>query len=153
MQVSARAAPAGRTTDMKRIAAGALAVVLGLLGAHRLAAGRARAVDGVTATSMPTSATAPHRDPVLGERLPSVLGPTAIDAELRSARATLNDQAVTSATVDVSGVYPDALDQFTLTVVCVAHRATVNRRPDEPCATTVTIAPTPDGRLVVVAVR
>src|SRR5260221_9829514 len=67
---------------MKRIAAGALAVVLGLLGAHRLAAGRARAVDGVTATSMPTSATAPHRDPVLGERLPSVLGPTAIDAEL-----------------------------------------------------------------------
>jgi hypothetical protein len=177
---------------MKRTAPIALAIVLGLIGANRLVAGRDPVVNGVTATVVATSPVGPHRDPVSGEWLPSVPGPTAIDAELtavasrwvvalwsrqpgeapfgwldrvaditapeldaelRSARSTLSDRAITSATVDVYGVYPDAQDSSTLTVVCVAHRITAAGRHDEPCTTTVTIAPAPSGRLVVVAVR
>ncbi|MDP9389091.1 MAG: hypothetical protein M3Q48_14530 [Actinomycetota bacterium] len=76
-----------------------------------------------------------------------------LDAELRTARPWLDDGEVISSTVDVTGVYPDARDQATLTVTCIAHRVTAAGGRDEPCATTVTIALAADGRLFVVAVR
>lgn len=76
-----------------------------------------------------------------------------LDAELRTARPWLDDGEIVSSTVDVTGVYPDARDQATLTVTCIAHRFTAAGGWDEPCATTVTIASAADGRLFVVAVR
>jgi hypothetical protein len=74
-------------------------------------------------------------------------------AELRSARATLDDQLTISATVDINAVYPSAVDPDTVTVTCVAHRRTTTGPLDQPCATTVTVAPGPGGRPMVTAVQ
>jgi hypothetical protein len=73
--------------------------------------------------------------------------------QLRSARATLDDQLTLSATVDIDGVYPSAVDPATVTVTCVAHRRSAAGVVDHPCATTVTVQPGRDGQPTVTAVR
>lgn len=75
-----------------------------------------------------------------------------LEAELRSARPWAGDDVAT-ATVEVGGVYPDARNPATLTVTCVVHRVTADGAHEEACVATVTVAPSTDGRLVVVAVR
>ncbi|MDQ6616581.1 MAG: hypothetical protein M3083_18020, partial [Actinomycetota bacterium] len=74
-------------------------------------------------------------------------------AELRSARATLDDQLTLSVTVDIDGVYPSAVDPATVTVTCVAHRRVAAGVVDQPCATTVTVGAAPDGHPTVTAVQ
>ena len=74
-------------------------------------------------------------------------------AELRNARVTLDDQLTVAVTVDIDGVYPDALDPDTVTVTCIAHRRTTIGAVDQPCATTVTVQPGPDGHPFVTAVE
>jgi hypothetical protein len=73
-------------------------------------------------------------------------------AELRTARTTVDDAQTLSATVEVDGAYPDALNPSTITVTCLAHLATTTGRRDQACASTVTVTATPGGRLVVSAV-
>lgn len=85
------------------------------------------------------------------DRVADITAP-GLAAQLRTARPTLADARVVSATVDIVGAYPDALDPATVTVTCVAHLATTAARHDEPCATTVTVTGDEDGRLVVSAV-
>jgi hypothetical protein len=75
-----------------------------------------------------------------------------LTAQLRTALPTPIDGQVVSATVDVGGVYPDAVDPNTVTVTCVAHLIAVTGRIDEPCATTVVVTPVPGGGFVVSAV-
>lgn len=74
-------------------------------------------------------------------------------AELRTARATLNDQLTLSQSVDIDGVYPDAINPDTVTVTCVAHLQTAAGETDQPCATTVTVAADADGQPVVTAAQ
>jgi hypothetical protein len=73
-------------------------------------------------------------------------------AELRNARVTLDDQLTVAVTVDIDGIYPDALDPDTVTVTCVAHRRSIVGAVDQPCATTVTVQPGPDDHPIVTAV-
>jgi hypothetical protein len=70
-------------------------------------------------------------------------------AQLRTGRPTITDQQTITTTVDIDGVYTDAVDPWTATVTCVAHRRTAMGLVDQPCATTVTITVAPDGRLTV----
>ena len=85
------------------------------------------------------------------ERVADITAP-GLAAQLRTALTRPTDRSVVSATVDVDGVYPDAVDHDTLTVTCVAHVTTLSGTNDEPCATTVTVTPGPGGRLLVSAV-
>ncbi|HVF74825.1 MAG TPA: hypothetical protein VM938_07235 [Acidimicrobiales bacterium] len=116
-----------------------------------------RNTDGATATVARRWVTAMWtRQPGDGpfdwlDRVAEITDPD-LEAELRSARPWIGD-ATATATVEVGGVYPDAPDPATLTVTCVVHRVTAGGRHDEACVATVTVAPSPDGRLVVVAVR
>ena len=73
-------------------------------------------------------------------------------AQLRTALPTPEDARVVSSGVEIDGAYPDALDPDTVTVTCVAHLVTTTGPLPEPCATTVTLTPGPDGSLVVAAV-
>jgi hypothetical protein len=73
-------------------------------------------------------------------------------AQLRTALTTPIDRRVVTATVDVDGVYADALDSNTLTVTCIAHLTTLSGTSDEPCATTVTVTAEPGGQFLVSAV-
>jgi hypothetical protein len=70
-------------------------------------------------------------------------------AQLRTGRPTFTDEQTIATTVDIDGVYSDAVDPQTATVTCVAHRRTAIGLVDQPCATTVTISVAPDGRLTV----
>jgi hypothetical protein len=86
------------------------------------------------------------------ERVADITAPGLV-AQLRTARPTLTDAQVRSASVDVDGAYPDALDPHTITVTCVAHLVTTAGPVELPCATTVTVIADPDGRLVVSGVE
>lgn len=85
------------------------------------------------------------------DRVADITAPS-LAAELRTARPTLTDAQLVSASVDIAGAYPDALDPAKATVTCVAHLATTAGRRDQPCATTVTVSPDSGGHLVVSAV-
>ncbi|MDQ1429171.1 MAG: hypothetical protein QOK39_2647, partial [Acidimicrobiaceae bacterium] len=89
------------------------------------------------------------------EWLDQVTGITSPDllTELRTARATAEDQLTIAVTVDIDGVYPSAVDPATVTVTCVAHRSSATGILDEPCATTVTVAAARDGHPFVTAVQ
>jgi len=73
-------------------------------------------------------------------------------AQLRTALPTQEDARLLSSSVEIDGVYPDALDPYTVTVTCVAHLITTTGPLPAPCATTVTLTPGPLGNLVVAAV-
>jgi hypothetical protein len=73
-------------------------------------------------------------------------------AQLRAARPTPDDLTTRASSVDVDGTYPDATDPLRVTVTCVARRLTATGLHDQPCADTVTMRATPDGRLLVVGV-
>jgi hypothetical protein len=85
------------------------------------------------------------------DRVADITAPS-LAAQLRTARPTLADAQVVSATVDIAGAYLDALDPSTVTVTCVAHLSTTAGHRDQPCATTVTVSPDSGGHLVVSAV-
>jgi hypothetical protein len=85
------------------------------------------------------------------DRVADITAPS-LAAGLRTARQTLADAQVVSASVDIAGAYLDALNPAKVTVTCVAHLATTAGRRDQACATTVTVAPDAGGRLVVSAV-
>ena len=183
--------PDGPYTDMRRIAALALAVAVVLLGAQRLAVGGARrALPATTPAPTPapagrglvfadTAAASSQLKPDVNEadvavlarrwvtalwtrapgeapfgwldRVADITAP-ALLAELRSARPWRADPTLAS-TAEVDGVYPDAVDPATVTVTCVAHLTTAAGRSALPCAVTVTVARSADGRLVVAALR
>ena len=70
-------------------------------------------------------------------------------ARLREARPTAEDTGIVASDVEIDGAYADAADPDTITVTCVAHLITTSGRRDQPCATTVTLTPEPDGTLLV----
>lgn len=72
-------------------------------------------------------------------------------ARLATARPAAQDQGLSTVTID--GTYSDALDPAVVTVTCVAHLLSPGGAHDEPCASTVTVAGGPGGRLIVAAVR
>ena len=85
------------------------------------------------------------------DRVADITAP-GLAAQLRTARPTVADTQVDSATVDIVGAYLDAFDPATVTVTCVAHFATTAGHRDQPCATTVTVRPDSEGHLLVSAV-
>jgi hypothetical protein len=85
------------------------------------------------------------------DRVADITAPS-LAAQLRTARPTLADARVVSASVDIAGAYLDPLDPARVTVTCVAYLATTAGRSDQPCATTVTVSPDAGGHLVVSAV-
>jgi hypothetical protein len=76
----------------------------------------------------------------------------ALLAQLRTASPAFDDAALRASTVTIDGVYRSAVDPGTVTVTCVARLVTDTGLQVEPCASTVTVAVGPGGRLWVEAV-
>jgi hypothetical protein len=86
------------------------------------------------------------------DRVAAIIAP-ALLAELRGGRATPGESTLLQSTVVISGVYPDATDPATVTVVGVAHQLTASGQQAVPFATAVTVAGAADGHTQVVALR